>query len=235
MIDDAAIEIAAEQAVPSESQVAIGGWRAHLSSGHIRRINAVNLHGEQLDRPETAERLSTVQDLYRDHGLQPRLRTTSMDTWIEPSITGWSEAGEALVMTSEAQSADVGPSITVEEWLAWLRPRAMLPGRFEEAASSARRLTADHVIVTESRGAAIIGAARAVSTHGLTGLFDITVDPENRRHGHARSMIKRLKGWAATRGELVYLQVAVVNLPAIALYQTEGFTERYRYRYRSPA
>ena len=234
MIDNAAIEVAAEQAVPSEEQISLGKWRAHFSSGHIRRINSVSLHGERIDEDEALRRLAAVQRLYRERGLRPRIRTTSMDGWIDPLIHGWSEAGEALEMTSQPAPADVGATISIDQWLDWLSPRAVAAGRFEEASSSARRLTADNVIVTTSVGNQIVGTGRAVSTGGLTGLFDITVDPEHRRRGHARSMIRRLKGWAAERKEAVYLQVAIVNTGAIALYRSDGFTESYRYRYRSP-
>lgn len=234
MIDNSQIEVAAELAVPSAKQVEIGRWRAHLSSGHIRRINAVTLHGERPDDPAVHDRLASVQDLYRNHGLRPRLRTTSMDVWIEPMIRSWTEAGEALVMTIEARAADVGASISIDGWLSWLAPRAVSSGRFDEAAASARRLRADNIVVTAAAGGDIVGMARAVSSNGLTGLFDIMVDPEHRRRGHARSMIDRLLGWAEERNEEVYLQVAAVNRPAITLYRTMGFVERYRYRYRSP-
>lgn len=234
MIDTEAIEVAAEWAVPSERQVEIGRWRAHLSSGHIRRINAVTLHGERPDESVVRDRIAFLQDLYRDCGLRPRLRTTSMDAWIDPMISKWSESGEALVMTVDSRPADVGSTISIEGWLEWMETRAISSGRFDEAAASARRLAADNVVVTVAVDGEIIAAARAVSTNGLTGLFDISVDPDHRRRGHARAMIERLRGWAADRNELVYLQVAAVNTPAIGLYRTEGFTERYRYRYRSP-
>lgn len=234
MIEHEQIEIAAELAVPSARQVEIGRWRAHLSSGHIRRINAVTLHGEQPEDHVLTDRLAHVQDLYREHGLRPRLRTTSMDEWIDPAIERWTESGEALVMTIDPRPQDVGSSISIDQWLDWLSPQAVSSGRLEEAASSARRLEADNIVVTATIGDEIIGAARAVSTNGLTGLFDITVDTEHRRRGHARSMIDRLRGWADQRDEQVYLQVAVVNVPAITLYRSMGFVVRYRYRYRTP-
>lgn len=157
-----------------------------------------------------------------------------MDSWIEPVIDRWTEAGEALVMTVEPRPRDVGSSISIEEWLDWLSPRAASAGRLEEAAASARRLDAENIVVTTTARNETVGVARAVSTNGLTGLFDITVDPEHRRRGHARAMIDRLRGWAAERDEQVYLQVAVVNRPAITLYRSMGFVERYRYRYRTP-
>ena len=137
-------------------------------------------------------------------------------------------------MTIEPQPAEVGASISIDAWLSWLAPRAVSSGRFDEAATSARSLDADNIVVTTTAAGEIVGAARAVSANGLTGLFDIMVDPARRRRGHARSMIDRLRGWAAERDEEVYLQVAVVNRPAITLYRSMGFVERYRYRYRSP-
>lgn len=234
-MDHAAIEVAAEAAVPSKSSMPIGGrWRAHFSSGHIRRINSVAMHGERVTEDVAVARLHIVLDVYAERGLRPRLRVTTMDSWIEPLISRWSEAGEALVMTAAPAPGDLGETISVTDWLGWLAPRASSPGRLEEAASSARCLTSDHVIVTASSNGEVIGAARAVSTNGMTGLFDITVDAEHRRRGHARSMMHRLMGWAENRSEPVYLQVAAVNRPAITLYESMGFVERYRYRYRSP-
>ena len=137
-------------------------------------------------------------------------------------------------MTIDAQPAEVGASISIDAWLSWLAHRAVSSGRFDEAATSARSLHADNIVVTTTSAGEIVGAARAVSANGLTGLFDIMVDPVHRRQGHARSMIDRLRGWAAGRNEEVYLQVAAVNRPAITLYRAMGFVERYRYRYRSP-
>jgi ribosomal protein S18 acetylase RimI-like enzyme len=232
--DNSQIEIAAERAVPSAHEMSIGGWRAHFSSGYIRRINSVTMHGERVTDDAASERLMMILDLYAERGLRPRLRVTTMDTWIDPMIRQWTEAGEALVMTVEPQRCEVGSTISIDEWITWLAPRAASSGRFDEASASARRLDADNIVATATEGGRIVGVARAVSTNGLTGLFDITVDPEHRRRGHARSMIDRLRGWAAQRNEQVYLQVAAVNRPAITLYESMGFVERYRYRYRSP-
>lgn len=234
MIDNAQIEVAAEQAVPSESNMSIGGWRAHFSSGHIRRINSVAMHGERVTDDVAAERLMMILDIYTERGLRPRLRVTTMDAWIDPMIRRWTEAGEALVMSVEPQRCEIGSTISIDGWIGWLAPRAVSSGRFDEAVASARRLEVDNVVVTATEGGEIVGVGRAVSTNGLTGLFDIMVDPEHRRRGHARSMIDRLCGWAAGRDERVYLQVAAVNRPAITLYESMGFVQRYRYRYRSP-
>lgn len=158
-----------------------------------------------------------------------------MDEWISPFIADWSESGETLVMTAEATAGAVGPVASIEEWLAWLQPRAALQARFVEAATSARKLPADNVVVFATEGLDIVGAGRGVSVDGLTGLYDITVDPGHRRRGLGRELVRRLSAWAAERSDVLYLQVAAVNTAAIELYETEGFVESYRYRYRRPA
>ena len=44
-----------------------------------------------------------------------------------------------------------------------------------------------------------------------------------------------LVSWAAERGATrAYLEVTADNEPAVALYASLGFTEHYRYAYRTP-
>jgi ribosomal protein S18 acetylase RimI-like enzyme len=142
--------------------------------------------------------------------------------------------GWAAITIWAVSTAWVGllSTLTLPDWLAWLSPRAALPERFAEAAESARRIDVDNVVVFSTEGRHIVGAGRAVSTDGLTGLYDISVDTDARRRGHGRSLLKRLMAWAAERSEDVYLEVGALNSAAIELYAGEGFVERYRYRYR---
>ncbi len=232
MIDDLRIERASEQAVPSAGVERLGAWRAHLSDGYVRRLNSVALHGERPGGAETERRLDVIDRLYRERSLRPAIRQTTMDGWLDEHLSGWTETGDTIVMAARGSTGDVGPTCSVEDWLAWLSPRASLPARFAEAAASARRLDADNVVLFSTEGRHIVGAGRAVSTEGMTGLFDISVDSDVRRRGHGRSLLRRLMAWAAERGEEVYLQVGAVNEPALQLYRSEGFVERYRYRYR---
>jgi ribosomal protein S18 acetylase RimI-like enzyme len=226
------IERAAESSVPSAGFQQLGRWRVHMSDGYVRRLNSVALHGEHTDDDETRLRLETVRRLYGEQRLRPLIRETTMDEWISPFLVDWPESGETIVMTAAATGGTVGPAGTIEDWLAWLQPRAALHARFAEAAASARRLPTDNVVLFATQGRNIVGAGRGVSIDGLTGLYDITVDPEYRRRGHGRALLRRLSAWAAERSDLLYLQVAAVNTTAIQLYETEGFVERYRYRYR---
>lgn len=232
MIDNLRIERASERAVPSAGHERLGNWKAHVSDGYVRRLNSVALHGDRPDSEETGRRLDAIGRLYRERSLRPAIRQTTMDAWLDHHLAGWTETGDTVVMTAAGSAGEVGPTGSVEDWLAWLSPRASLPARFAEAAASARRLDVDNVVLFSAEGRHIVGAGRAVSTDGLTGLFDISVDADVRGRGHGRSLLKRLMAWAADREDAVYLQVAAVNEAAIELYRSEGFVERYRYRYR---
>ena len=232
MNDRLRIERASERAVPSARHEQLGDWRAHLSDGFVRRLNSVALHGERPEPAEVDHRLQAIGRLYRGRSLRPTIRQTTMDDWLDPHLTGWTETGDTIVMVATGSTGNIGPIGSIEDWLAWLSPRATLPGRFAEAAASARRLQHDNVVLFSAEGRHIVGAGRAVSVDGSTGLFDITVDPDARRRGHGRSLLKRLMAWAVDRSDDVYLQVAAVNEPAIALYRSEGFSDLYHYRYR---
>jgi ribosomal protein S18 acetylase RimI-like enzyme len=89
------------------------------------------------------------------------------------------------------------------------------------------------------RGVAVESGGRVVAT-GLTivedeaaGLFDIGTREEERRQGHARSVVAALLRTAYALGARnAYLQVGSENEPARHLYREFGFEERYQYWYR---
>jgi GNAT superfamily N-acetyltransferase len=87
---------------------------------------------------------------------------------------------------------------------------------------------------------AIEAGGRVVAT-GLTmveddcaGLFDIVTRAEERRRGHARTIVASLLREAWELGARhAYLQVQAGNEPARRLYSQFGFRERYMYWYRA--
>ncbi|MGZ5102419.1 MAG: GNAT family N-acetyltransferase, partial [Usitatibacter sp.] len=89
------------------------------------------------------------------------------------------------------------------------------------------------------RAIAIESAGRVVAT-GLTmveddcaGLFDIVTHEEERRRGHAKSIVAGLLLLAREQGaRFAYLQVTERNEPARRLYRQFGFEQQYLYWYR---
>ena len=58
-------------------------------------------------------------------------------------------------------------------------------------------------------------------------------DPRRQRRGYARRVIAALAAWAGDNGaEGACLEVDASNAPALALYDTIGLRELYRYHYR---
>lgn len=78
-----------------------------------------------------------------------------------------------------------------------------------------------------------VAIGRAVVTGDWAGVTALEVREDRRRRGLARTVTAALMGWAAGHGaRRVYLQVAVDNAPALALYGRLGFTRHHTYHYR---
>jgi N-acetylglutamate synthase len=80
--------------------------------------------------------------------------------------------------------------------------------------------------------------ARGVAAYAddWVGFRSIEVDPERRRQGLGLAVMAALLEWGAERGATTaYLQVLDDNAPAIALYESLGFTTHHAYRYLAPS
>jgi ribosomal protein S18 acetylase RimI-like enzyme len=89
-------------------------------------------------------------------------------------------------------------------------------------------LAADEVAPSSRR---VVSALVATHREGGSTLrvYSLAVHPEARRRGLARRMLREIEVYARSRGfQRVYLEVAVDNAAAIALYRAAGFTVRSR-------
>lgn len=83
---------------------------------------------------------------------------------------------------------------------------------------------------TEDRAA---GAAFVSMFGGVAVLHALHVDPQMRRKGLARNLMRGASHWAAQAGaKRLALAVTAANAPAIALYKSFGMAEAGNYHYR---
>lgn len=80
-----------------------------------------------------------------------------------------------------------------------------------------------------------VAHARLALSPGWAGVFALATRPDARRQGLARQLLRACADEALRADEAsMYLQVAADNAPAIALYESLGFTTHHRYVYLQP-
>jgi ribosomal-protein-alanine N-acetyltransferase len=111
--------------------------------------------------------------------------------------------------------------------MAALHARSFTDQRPWAAAEFAGLLASPHAfLVTEPMGF-LLGRVLVGEAEVLT----LAVDPDARRQGRARLLLRRFLGLAGSKGAVtVFLDVAADNIPARALYAQAGFAEAGRRR-----
>lgn len=231
----AALETRLVRALPVVESTTIDGWHVPFGRGQVGRMNSVTTFATTpWDLFETVE---TVERRYRARRRPPMFRLTALDAELDDLLfaRGYERSGDVLVMTGPA-SGDPDPEVTMTSavtpsWLADLR-RMMgsTEERIAELGESLSGLPLRHgAFRIRDRGVGL-----AVVDDGWLGVFDVAVDESSRRSGLARRLCSAMLGWGAEHGAGdAYLQVLEGNVAAVALYGSLGFTESYRYWYRS--
>jgi len=93
-------------------------------------------------------------------------------------------------------------------------------------------LDSDHAVwVLEDADARCMGYAVLMLAVDDTDLLNIAIEPQYRRRGLGRLILREVLDRVRERGALrCFLEVRVSNIAAIALYRREGFTEVGRRR-----
>jgi ribosomal protein S18 acetylase RimI-like enzyme len=231
----AAIEAVAVRAMPAPATARIAGWQAAAGLGAMARVNSVTTFG--IVPLDLAVAVASVERWYRERGLPPVFRPTDLDDRLDAFLDrlGYSRGVEVIVMTAPAAAPAAGPApLDAAEFLA---AHASFTGepplRTDELGLVIGRLTLPHLLAGRRASGGPVAVGRVVVDGALAGLFDLAVDPAHRRQGHGAALTAGLAGWAATRGaDWTFLQVTTANAPALALYESLGFSERYRYHTR---
>jgi ribosomal protein S18 acetylase RimI-like enzyme len=233
------LELIAAQGWPAPDTGRLGDWLLRAASGWTSRGNSALAVGDP--GRTVAEAVDAAVEWYTARGLRPAISVPlPLGGRIMPELDrrGWTSAPETLVRTAPLEPlAESAPAIRVEATAdeAWL---AHVGGRKGGLPAAARHiLTAVPRVgfasgYTQSGDLAATG--RGVVTEGWLGISVVGVDPDHRRQGWARRITRALAAWGLGHGAArVYLQVEAHNEPAIALYDSLGFTAAHSYVVRA--
>lgn len=234
------IELAAFRAWPASATVRYDGWQLRYGDGFSRRINSVAAEGASAKPID--EKLAYCRRWYAEHGLPLLFRITPIvEEGIDAALDerGFGVEGGTVVMVHPAipEFASAGVHVADAPTEAWITAELDLAG-VERTQAAAWLSMLDRIpgpagfalIVSEG---APVAAGIGVLVDDWLGVFEVVVDPSQRRRGHGRVLLEALHSWAAERAAThSFLQVIVENRAAIGLYKNLGYEEAYRYWYR---
>lgn len=222
----------------------LGGWLLRAGGGVTGRANSALATGD----PETPieDAVSAVETWYDERGLPPQIQLA--DAAAPPGLAarlderGWTTSPATHVMTAELgpvlrsvheSAVQVRLDETLDDdWLAAWRADAR-----ELDVDAARALMTNHdlaVFASVRDGGRCPAIARAAVDGRWAGLFCVEVASDARRSGLGRAVSAAALRWAVARGaRRAYLQTSSDNTPAVALYESMGFTRHHNYVYRT--
>src|SRR5664279_1347779 len=237
------LEGVAGRSWPAAEDAWLGRWWLRAASGFTARANSVRPLGDA--GREFDDALGFATAWYAERGLPVLLRTvvgSSVDR--ELDRRGWAAQWEtsmrsATIASMRRRLIDVPASavqITTHPPTAWLR-------RYRDGALPAIAVSVlsggpsvGFATLEGAPGEPAIAIGRVSVEPPWAGVAALEVSPDARRQGHGRAVMAALVEWATERDAIrCWLEVLVDNAPALAMYDALGFTEHYRYRYRTPS
>jgi len=238
------LEELAFNAWPSLQTLLYDGWVLRFADGYTKRANSANpLYYSGTD---VTRKIETCEKLYRGQGLKVVFKMTPVS---QPE-------GLDSFLAAQGYQVDSPTSVQLLDMSAWNQPTTTPDAVYCESLTEEwfsafcelgsvdpqRQLTARRLLqlIVSAKGLAairqnghVVACGLGVLQDGFVGLFDIVVDRRFRRQGHGRQLVQSLLAWGQHQAaHTAYLQVMLNNEPALRLYSTLGFQEKYQYWYR---
>ncbi|WP_306365138.1 GNAT family N-acetyltransferase [Nocardia sp. CC227C] len=237
-----ALEGAAADGWPGLQRTWIDGWLVRAGADYTNRANsAVPLGSTGQPAAASAETLHRIGEWYAAHGLPLRLSLPDRLAPVPPDWRTWNETA-VLAVDIANMVLPQGPSM--------VRIDPMPSDAWLEAHRGDAETTPDTEVLTAIREGELGFAALGLPTPLAVGRGAITTAPdgrrwigltcvgvaaEHRRHGLGTLVCAELIRWGQARGAThAYVQVAVENAAALAMYGQLGFIDHHRYRYAAP-
>lgn len=220
-----------------------GGWLQFATMGRSWRVNSVWPLQWSGDESGVERRIHACSQWAARHGVPLAFKLA--DGAVAPpelpthlTRLGFAPNMETLVMARPldaiaAPARDIARRETFsDDFLAVLRAASPSAEDFAERYDIITRMHDATLFPIAHLGGepAAIGLGRR--NGDMVGLYLMRTAPQMRRQGLARDIVRTICAWGRKHGAAAaFLQVEAENSAAVALYESEGFTERYRYRY----
>lgn len=239
-----ALERAGFASWPAARVIDDNTWKIRLSPAlPYKRTNSINCL-DATDGGNVDQRLAAALAQFRRENVKPTLRSTPLtppELIAACSTSDWSRPySESLVMTAPLHARFNAGDFDMSDkpspqWISNYMSLTMNSDIDRTAIASTLNAITEPVcffqIASPDR---CLGVAVAVVQAKLVGLFGLAVAKPARRTGLGRALSHAALAWGASQGATTaWLQVEADNRPAEQLYHALGFTERYRYAYRS--
>lgn len=236
------LEEVAGRSWPAAEDAWLGRWWLRAAGGFTARANSVRPLGDP-GRPFD-DALGFVTTWYAERELPVQVRTvvgSNVDRELDRRswAAQWTTSMRVGTVVSMQRRLIGVPTSAVQitthpptAWLQRYRDGALPPVAVSVLSGGP---TVAFATIEGAPGAPAIAIGRASVEPPWVGFAAIEVSADARRQGHGRAVMAALVRWAAERDAIrAWLEVLADNAPALAMYDALGFTEHYRYRYRTP-
>jgi N-acetylglutamate synthase len=221
------------------------GWVLRAAPGLERgRSNHALTPCRQLSRAEIESGLARVAAFADREGIECGLQVSPLEIHIplleEVAIRGWEIQTAVQVLVASRQSvagADGEPVLPLvssdsvdDDWLAaWslCEPERAARGSGWDAETHARTVFPSMTGLARFARHEDLAVGISVEHDNIVGLFCLAVAPHARRQGIGKALVRAML--SGSSASIVYLQVFSENVPGLALYESLGFQEAYRY------
>ncbi|MFQ6160300.1 GNAT family N-acetyltransferase [Sinorhizobium meliloti] len=240
------LEAVGFRAWPASSVQYDGSWLIRLTAGHpSKRLNSVNPL-DPSDYRDIAIRLEKARRLFAQSGRTLTVRQTPLTP---PKMIdhmdgeGWTSFAHSLVLTLDLADRDFSEGIDhlpIKDIGRFVDARILIGGDPPEAKQALTGIINAikpecGLFLFEDRKTGPTAVSLVVHDNDLAGIMQFAVAEAVRRRGVGSALLDASLRWARLKGaKKAWLQVEADNQAAIELYRKAGFTEVYRYLYRTP-
>ena len=236
------IEELSINAFPALETYVYDGWLVRMSDGKAKRINsAYPLYPSTL---KLEEKINTVESIYKKKGLRSVFKLTkalalpNMDKDLRER--GYQEAGRTSIQVMDLDKFEYESNTNIKCYTElsdqWFESLCKINGMSvldkEVHYKALGSINPKQCFMSYSLDDKTVAFARGVMEAGYIGIYGIYVDKAHRKKGLGELVTGAMVDYGKQQGcSKAYLQVEVVNEPAIKLYNKIGFEELYQYWY----